>query len=179
MDDAERERIARYRRLDDAFRRGDMPALEAELGAQEGFPNVVADPAMGACLTFAIYHSPVSLVRALLDAGADPNWPDADGFPPLIAALSCSQPAPGAVVRLDVHELVALLLEAGARSTNATSTTTRPCTSPPRTAISSPSISCSPPGGSGRDHADRRLRNRPRGRHGRRASGRSSNDCGR
>jgi ankyrin repeat protein len=108
--------VERFRRLDAAFRAGDMTTLQRELGALEGFPNVFAHPAMGACLTYAIYHSPISLVRALLEAGADPNWPDADGFPPLIAALSCSTAAPGAEVRADVHELVEMLLAAGARA---------------------------------------------------------------
>jgi uncharacterized protein len=105
--------VERFRRLDAAFRSGDMHVLQAELGRLEGFPNVVAHPAIGACLIAAIYHGPLTLVGALLAAGADPNWPD-DGFPPLIAALSCSDPTPGAVVRADVHELVEMLLAAGA-----------------------------------------------------------------
>ena len=104
----------RFRRLDAAFRRGDMTALQQELGEDDGFPNVVAHPAIGACLTYAIYHGPVTLIRELLEAGADPNWPATDGFPPLIAALSCSDAAPGTVVRTDVHELIAMLLAAGA-----------------------------------------------------------------
>ena len=37
-----------------------------------------------------IYHSPIEMVAALLDAGADPNLPADDGFPPLIAALTCA-----------------------------------------------------------------------------------------
>src|SRR6266849_397956 len=82
--------VERYRRLDEAFRTGDMTGLQRELGSVEGFPNVVAHPAMGACLTYAIYHSPLTFVGALLEADADPNSPDADGFPPLIAAFSCS-----------------------------------------------------------------------------------------
>jgi len=106
--------VERFRRLDGAFRTGDMTALQSELESLEGFPNVVAHPAIGACLTYAIYHSARPFVAELLEAGADPNWPVADGFPPLIAALSCSQPTAGATVRTDVHELVAMLLAAGA-----------------------------------------------------------------
>jgi ankyrin repeat protein len=106
--------VERFRRLDDAFRTGDMTALQSELGSLKGFPNVVAHPAIGACLAYAIYHSPLPFVAELLEAGADPNWPVADGFPPLIAALSRSQATAGATVRTDVHELVATLLAAGA-----------------------------------------------------------------
>ena len=68
-----RAAIERFRRLDEAFRTGDMTALQRELGSLDGFPNVVAHPATGACLTYAIYHSPLEFVGALLDAGADPN----------------------------------------------------------------------------------------------------------
>ena len=106
--------VERFRRLDAAFRTGDMTALKRELGSLEGFPNVVAHPAIGACLTYAIYHSPLPFVAELLEAGAEPNWPVADGFPPLIAALSCSQATAGAAARTDVHELIAMLLAAGA-----------------------------------------------------------------
>jgi ankyrin repeat protein len=108
--------VSRFRRLDGAFRRGDLPALYRDLGKLDGFPNVVAHPAIGACLTYAIYHGPLSLVRSLLEAGADPNWPAEDGFPPLIAALSCAERAPGVTVRTDVHDLLALLLDHGART---------------------------------------------------------------
>ena len=54
--------VERFRRLDAAFRTGDMTALKRELGSLEGFPNVVAHPAIGACLTYAIYHSPLPFV---------------------------------------------------------------------------------------------------------------------
>jgi hypothetical protein len=100
--------VERYRRVDEAFRTGDMTALQRLLGSLEGFPNVVTHPAMVACLAYAIYDSPTALVGALLEAGADPNWPDADGFPPLVAALSCSAAAAGAAVRTDVHELLGM-----------------------------------------------------------------------
>jgi ankyrin repeat protein len=65
-------------------------------------------------LVYAIYHGPLALVRALLDAGADPNGGDGDGFPPLIAALTCATPAPGVTVRHDLPELISLLLSRGA-----------------------------------------------------------------
>jgi ankyrin repeat protein len=65
---------------------------------------------IGACLEYAIYHSPVAFIRTLLEAGADPNPRDHSGFPPLIAALSCQQAAPGHAPRPDVSEIVALLL---------------------------------------------------------------------
>jgi len=100
----------RYQLLDVAFRRGDLATLQEELGALDGFPNVIADPAIGACLTYAIYHGPVALISSLLTAGADPNWPDDDGFPPLIAALSCSESTPEGNTRTDVHEILELLV---------------------------------------------------------------------
>jgi len=46
--------------------------------------------------------------------GADPNLVDYAGFPPLIAALACSNSRPGAAARPDVCEIVALLLSFGA-----------------------------------------------------------------
>lgn len=106
--------MKRFRRIDRAFRAGDLEALRAEFGDDDQFPNVIADPAIGACLVYAIYHSPIELVAALLDAGADPNWPVDDGFPPVIAALTCAVPSPGTTVRTDVHELIEMLLQHGA-----------------------------------------------------------------
>ena len=111
---AEADDRARFQRLHAAFRAGDMAALRAELGSLEGFPNVVAHTAVGRCLTYAIYHGPLALVRALLDAGADPKGHDGDGFPPLIAALTTAVSRPGAAARPDAHELVTLLLTRGA-----------------------------------------------------------------
>jgi ankyrin repeat protein len=104
----------RWRRLDSAFRAGDIDAVRAELVDEPRFPNVIAAAGIGPCLTYAIYHSPRAMIVALLDAGADPNWPADDGFPPLIAALSCAQEAPGSPPRADVREIVQLLLERGA-----------------------------------------------------------------
>jgi ankyrin repeat protein len=62
----------------------------------------------------AIYHSPISFIRALLEIGADPNPEDHSGFAPLIAALTCSQSQPGSPGRPDVLEILQLLLSFGA-----------------------------------------------------------------
>ena len=70
--------------------------------------------AIGSCLVYAIYHSPLPFIRTLLEAGADPNAPADDGFPPLIAALSCTRAPSGAVSRPDVVDIVRLLLSFGA-----------------------------------------------------------------
>ena len=80
----------------------------------DAFPNGAMPLAIGPCLTYAIYHSPLGFIRALLERGADPNPPAHDGFPPLIAALSCSRARPGAPARGDVPEILALLLAFGA-----------------------------------------------------------------
>jgi hypothetical protein len=61
-------------------------------------------------LVHAIYHSPIASIRTLLEAGADPNAPVLDGFPPLIAVLSRSRDVPGARRRTDVDEIIRLLL---------------------------------------------------------------------
>ena len=50
---------------------------------------------IGSCLVYAIYHSPLSFIRKLLELGADPNAPVDDGFPPLIAALCKVREVPG------------------------------------------------------------------------------------
>jgi uncharacterized protein len=65
---------------------------------------------IGACLEYAIYHSPLPFIRTLLEIGADPNPADHAGFPPLIAALSCSRPRNGSPERPDVLAILKLLL---------------------------------------------------------------------
>jgi ankyrin repeat protein len=70
--------------------------------------------AIGPCLEYAIYHSPIAFIRTLLELGADPVPVDHAGFPPLIAALSCSRPQPGSPGRPDVIEILRLLLAYGA-----------------------------------------------------------------
>jgi uncharacterized protein len=61
-------------------------------------------------LVYAVYHSPLPFIRTLLEFGADSNPADHAGFPPLIAALSCSLPRLGASGRPDVTDIISLLL---------------------------------------------------------------------
>jgi len=110
----------RFREIDGAFQRGDLAALRAALGDQAGFPNEplpvdVFGPA-GTVLEYAIYHSPLSFIHALLEAGANscPEAHEHAGFPPLIAALSCARTQPGSPARADVGEILDLLLKFGA-----------------------------------------------------------------
>ena len=75
--------------------------------------------AIGSCLAYAIYHSPMAFIRTLLENDYDPNAPVDDGFPPLIAALSCTREEPGTTARKDVDDLLRLLLSFGADQTSA------------------------------------------------------------
>jgi uncharacterized protein len=113
-DDQRCAEARRIQRIDDAFKVGDIDALRDAL--EDPATLIAGDihPAIGTSLVYAIYHSPLALIRALLDAGADPNAPVDDGFPPLIAALSCARVAPGVKTRTDVCDVVALLLGHGA-----------------------------------------------------------------
>jgi ankyrin repeat protein len=107
----------RFKRIDAAFRAGDLAALRAAVEDPEVVPNGAAMPlAIGLCLEYAIYHSPLSFIRTLLEIGANPNPDPGDhiGFPPLIAALSCSRSQPGSPARSDVLDIIELLLEFGA-----------------------------------------------------------------
>ena len=90
-----------------AYKRGDLAALKALLGDPPDFPNGRGPAGVGEIiLEYAIYHSPLSFIRALLAHGADPNYDDHAGFPPLIAALSSG--------RADRYEIARLLLAFGA-----------------------------------------------------------------
>ncbi|HVQ17147.1 MAG TPA: ankyrin repeat domain-containing protein [Vicinamibacterales bacterium] len=109
----EDERCAEAKTLQqigEAFRRGDLDALHAAVGDPALVPNGQMPLTIGTCLVYAIYHSPVAFIRTLLEIGADPNAPVNDGFPPLIAALSCSRDAPGARRRTDIDEIIRLLV---------------------------------------------------------------------
>jgi uncharacterized protein len=104
----------RFQRIDDAFRRGDLDALRAVVDDPASVPNGPMPRGIGSCLVYAIYHSPLPFIRALLESGADPNAPADDGFPPLIAALNCTRSVPGSSSRTDVADVVRLLLSFGA-----------------------------------------------------------------
>src|SRR5512138_811737 len=103
-----------FQRIDDAFKRGDLDALRAAVDDPSAVPNGQMPLTIGSCLVYAIYHSPLPFIRTLLEIGADPNAPAADGFPPLIAALSCSRDVPGSHRRTDVDDIIRLLLSFGA-----------------------------------------------------------------
>lgn len=110
---ADAERCAEYEKfttIDAAFRVGDLAALRAAVDDPASVPNGPMPLTIGACLEYAIYHSPLPFIRTLLEIGADPNPADHAGFPPLIAALSCSRPRPGSPGRPDVLEILKLLL---------------------------------------------------------------------
>ncbi len=130
----EEERCAKakeFQRIDEAFRTGDLDALRAAVNDPTVIPNGRMPDTIGACLVYAIYHSPLSFIRTLLEMGADPNAPVDDGFPPLIAALSCARDVPGSKRRTDVDDILRLLLRFGADpETNGASMTARRFTLP-------------------------------------------------
>lgn len=111
---SEQARCAEYREfknINTAFRAGDLAALRAAVDDPAAIPNGTMPMTIGACLEYAIYHSPLPFIRTLLEIGADPNPEHHAGFPPLIAALSCSRSQPGSAARPDVLEILKLLLE--------------------------------------------------------------------
>jgi ankyrin repeat protein len=104
----------RIRNIDAAFRAGDLSALRAAVEDPSVIPNGPMPLAVGECLTYAVYHSPLSFIRTLLEHGADPNPREHSGFPPLVAALTCHRPRPGGPSRADVRQIVELLIAFGA-----------------------------------------------------------------
>src|SRR4026207_1335041 len=84
----------KIQQIHDAFKKGDLEALRAAVDDSSAVPNGLMPRAIGSCLVYAIYHSPLQFIRTLLEIGADPNAPVDDGFPPLIAPLSCPRTAP-------------------------------------------------------------------------------------
>ena len=67
----------RLLRIDAAFKAGDAIALRADLDDDDAFPNVVVAPAIGACLTYAIYHGPVSFTSSAVSMSS--MWPRPPG----------------------------------------------------------------------------------------------------
>jgi uncharacterized protein len=115
MSDLERcSEFEKFKKIDAAFRAGDLAALRAAVDEADSVPNGPMPRAIGPCLEYAIYHSPLAFIRTLLEIGADPNPADQAGFPPLIAALSCSRSRPGSPGRPDVLDILKLLLAYGA-----------------------------------------------------------------
>jgi len=104
----------KLQRIDEAFRAGDLEALRSTVDDGAAVPNGIMPITIGSCLVYAIYRSPLPFIRTLLEIGADPNRPADDGFPPLIAALTCTHDTPGAPKRTDVDDLIRLLLSFGA-----------------------------------------------------------------
>src|SRR5918993_678590 len=104
----------KLRRIDEAFIAGDLDALRAAVDDPSVIPNGHMPITISSCLVYAIYRSPLAFIRELLELGADPKTPVDDGFPPLIAALSCSRTVPGSKARTDIDEVLRLLLSFGA-----------------------------------------------------------------
>jgi ankyrin repeat protein len=104
----------KFRRLDAAFKAGDLEALRAAVDDPSVLPNGIIHLAVGCALVYAIYWSPLPFIAQLLESGADPNVPVDDGFPPLIAALMTARDEPGSNRRTDVDDMMRLLLAHGA-----------------------------------------------------------------
>ena len=104
----------KFKRIDDAFRAGDLAALRDAVDDPGVVPNGRMPNTVGPCLIYAIYHSPLAFIRTLLEIGADPNAAVDDGFPSLIAALCCTRDTPGSTKRTDVDDILRLLLSLGA-----------------------------------------------------------------
>ena len=112
-DDERCAEAAKLQRIDEAFQAGDLDALRAAVDDPSAIPNGRMPITVGSCLVYAIYTSPLAFIRRLLEIGANPNAPVDDGFPPLIAALSCPREVPGARSRRDVDDVIRLLLAFG------------------------------------------------------------------
>jgi ankyrin repeat protein len=95
-----------YMAIEAALRAGDLQAVRAAFGETPGFPNVRDPLTWTHLLSLAISWSPVPLVAALLDLGADPDFEAPDGFPAVYGALSQDRP--------DKLDLMRLLLARGA-----------------------------------------------------------------
>jgi ankyrin repeat protein len=95
-----------FKKIDTAFKVGDLEALRSALDDPDDFPNCPMPMTIGPCLEYAIYHSPLPFIRTLLEQGAAVNPDNPTGFPPIHAALTSG--------RTDVIEILSLLLSFGA-----------------------------------------------------------------
>lgn len=91
-------------RIHSAFKENDFEQLRDLLGHSCEFPNCHLEE-FGHLLEYAIYHSSLSFINEMLDAGAEPNYEDHAGFPSIIAALSSE--------RDDRKDIIDLLLKYG------------------------------------------------------------------
>jgi ankyrin repeat protein len=102
VNEAQRQHL----RLHEALRAGDLEAVRYALGNPRDFANARDAYLNVHVLSYAIALAPLDLVRALLEAGADPNYEDLGGFPSLLSAIDAARP--------DGPALLALLLDFGA-----------------------------------------------------------------
>jgi uncharacterized protein len=104
-DRCERHRL--FKAIDDAFRVGDFKALDDVLGGSRWFDEEMpVELGLGHPLEYAIYWGPIAFIEALIDAGSNPNYLDAGGFPAIMATLSTS--------RCDKLDVLTFLLQKGA-----------------------------------------------------------------
>ena len=99
-----------------AIKQGDLVAARRAIGNPPDWPNSV-DPYMHAtALQTALGWASLDTIRALLEAGADPNLqPVEDGFPSLVDVLHHRlSDRPELPKHDDGHAVLALLLEHGA-----------------------------------------------------------------
>ncbi|BCB26445.1 hypothetical protein SKTS_13310 [Sulfurimicrobium lacus] len=63
----------RFKKIDAAFKAGDLAALRNAVEDPASIPNGPMPLTIGACLEYAIYHSPLPFITELLEIGADPH----------------------------------------------------------------------------------------------------------
>ena len=141
----EEERCAeakKFQRIDDAFRKGDLERCarqstirggteRAHAGHRRAVPGL-CDLPQPSCL-----HPHTAGNRRRPECSVN------DGFPPLIAALSCVREAPGATRRTDVDDIFGCSCRLARTRISAASTITRRSTWPSRSVIRSRSRFCS------------------------------------
>jgi hypothetical protein len=84
-----------------AFVAGDLDGVKAALGDPPDFPDCPGPPGLSENLIeYAIYHSPMEFIRALINLGANVNYDNHAGFPSVIAALSTERPDRALIIEL-------------------------------------------------------------------------------